>query len=91
MRLGASVCAARPAWVRGVKGQHHRRPVHVYSESPSSGVGVGVTMGHLPLAALAAVHLSGPEGVAAWVTVDGRGGVFEAHGECHVRDDVVGL
>jgi hypothetical protein len=50
---------------------------------PSLGHGVGMPMGHLPLAALAAIHLGGPQGVTARLTVDGDRGVHKDYGTTH--------
>src|ERR671924_1812931 len=48
-------------------------------------------MGYLPFAALATVHLSGPQGVAARLTVDGGRSVLKAGGVGHVADRVIRL
>src|SRR6185312_5648609 len=52
---------------------------------------IGVAVGHLPLAAFAAVDLGRAEGVTARGTVDGHGRALQADGECHVAEDVVRL
>jgi hypothetical protein len=47
---------------------------------PSLGHGVGMPMGYLPFAALAAIHLGGPQCVTARLTVDGGRAVLKAGG-----------
>src|SRR6266446_2684589 len=46
-------------------------------------------MGYLPFAALAAIHLGGPQGVTARLAVHGGRGVLEAGGICHVTHHVI--
>jgi hypothetical protein len=48
-----------------------------------------MAMGYLPLAALAPVHLRGPQGVAARLPVDGDRRVFKAGGVGHVAHHVI--
>src|SRR3954462_11328944 len=48
-------------------------------------------MGYLPFAALATVHLCGPQGVAARLTVDGGRSVLKAGGVGHVAHHVIRL
>src|SRR6476619_1807597 len=48
-------------------------------------------MGYLPFAALATVHLCGPQGVGARLTVDGRRSALEADGVGHVAHHVIRL
>src|SRR3954451_17735627 len=48
-------------------------------------------MDNLPLAGLAAVHLCGPQGVAARLTVDGGRSVLKTCGVGHVAHDVIRL
>src|SRR5436190_20929297 len=52
---------------------------------------VAVAMGHLPFAALATVHLCGPQGVAARLTLDGGRRVLKAGGVAHVPHHVIRL
>src|SRR3954463_15729905 len=55
---------------------------------PSVSDGVAVAVSDLPLAVLAPVHLGGPQGVGARLTVDGGRGVLQAGGIRHVAHDI---
>jgi hypothetical protein len=48
-------------------------------------------MGYLPFAALAAIHLDGPQGVTARLTVHGDRGVLKAGGIGRVTHHVIRL
>jgi hypothetical protein len=57
----------------------------------SVGQAVGVPMGYLPLAALPAMHLGGPQGEAARLTVHRERDVLKASGIGHVTRHVIRL
>src|SRR5215208_175493 len=67
------------------------RVLPVATQELSLGHGVAMAMGYLPLAALAPVHLRGPQGVAARLTVDGGRRVLKAGGIGHVAHHVIRL
>src|SRR3712207_1682060 len=50
-----------------------------------------MAMGYLPFAALATVHLRGPQGVATRLTVDGGRSMLKAGGVGHVAHHVIRL
>ena len=59
--------------------------------APSLGHGVGMPMGYLPFAALAAIHLGGPQGEPARLTVEGIRGVLKAGGIGQITHHVIRL
>src|SRR5436190_17718160 len=85
----------RPIWRAKILRRRPRRLPHMPSSgcdlARSLGHGVGMPMGHLPLAALAAIHLGGPQGVTARLTVHGGRGVLKASGIGHVTHHVIRL
>ena len=66
-------------------------PMYGCDLAPSLDHGVGVPVGHLPFAALAAINLGCPQGETARLTVHGGRGVLQAGGIGHITHHVIRL